>query len=56
MSDTVSQELAELEQRIVGLQAQPAPSTQLIDALNDLVYLLQSVDIQRAIEGCARGA
>jgi tetratricopeptide (TPR) repeat protein len=50
MNDTVSKELAELERRISLLRTQATPSMQLIDALNDLVYLLQSVDIQRAIK------
>ena len=42
-------ELERLERHISDLRVQPAPSTQLIDALNALAKLLSSVDIERAL-------
>lgn len=44
-SDTIQQ----LEQHVQMLQQAPAPSTQLVDALNDLARAYNLIDIQRGI-------
>jgi len=42
--------ITQLEELIAELRLQKAPSTQLIDALNELAQALSAVDIQRALE------
>ena len=48
MGDNLPQDVVELEKHIAELRSQPAPSTELIDALNALVYRLMSMDVDRA--------
>jgi len=49
MSFDIGSTIVELEQHVRMLQQAPAPSTQLVDALNELARAYSPVDIQRGI-------